>query len=88
LINSVRSAAQYVGWKIPLAAAVVVSVLSTAVVAGATTAATTSVSGGFTSLTTTLLGYLGDAVVMVLALVGISIGIRMLVRWAREASHA
>jgi len=87
LINSVRSAAQYVGWKIPLAAAVVVSVLSTAVVAGATTTPT-SVSTGFTSLTTTLLGYLGDAVVMVLALVGISIGIRMLVRWAREASHA
>jgi hypothetical protein len=47
-----------------------------------------AVSSGFTSLGTTLSGYLGDAVTLVLLLVGISIGIRMLIHWGHRAAGA
>jgi hypothetical protein len=43
------------------------------------------VDGGFGTLATTLLGYLGDAIGLVLVVLGLGLGIRALVKWARVA---
>lgn len=43
------------------------------------------ISDAFTTLQGTLLGYLGDAVVVIIALLGLGLGIRMLVKWVRKA---
>jgi len=44
-----------------------------------------AVDTGFTSMGTTLLGYLGDAIGLVLVVLGLGLGIRALVKWARVA---
>jgi type IV secretory pathway VirB2 component (pilin) len=43
------------------------------------------ISDAFTTLQGTLLGYLGDAVVVIIALLGLGSGIRFLVKWIRKA---
>jgi hypothetical protein len=45
-----------------------------------------AVSCGFASSQTQLVGYLGDAVLLVLAIVGLAVGVRMLVRWVKRAA--
>jgi len=59
-----------------------------AVVAIPTLAGADAVSSGFTTIGTSLVGYLGDAVVLVLAVLGLGLGIRMLIKWARRAVSA
>ena len=48
----------------------------------------TLVASGFTTLQNKLLGYLGLAILLVLAVAGVAIGITMLVRWAKRAAKA
>jgi type IV secretory pathway VirB2 component (pilin) len=43
------------------------------------------VDAGFTTMGTTLVGYLVDAVVLVLAVLGLALGVRLLVKWAKVA---
>ena len=50
------------------------------------TASTSQISGAFSTEQTTLVGYLGDAVTLVLALLGLGVGIRFLVKWVRKAA--
>ena len=45
-----------------------------------------AISSGFTTEQTTLVGYLGDAVTLVIALLGLGVGIRFLVKWVRKAA--
>jgi hypothetical protein len=58
------------------------------VLAAPSLAGADAVTSGFTSTGTTLTGYLGDAVVLVLAVLGLGLGIRMLIKWARRAVAA
>lgn len=44
-----------------------------------------AVDTGFGSMATTILGYLGDAVALVIAVVALGLGIRMLVKWIHRA---
>jgi hypothetical protein len=83
LIRTLKNVRHAVGSKTFAAAVAIGAVLA---YGGAASATGDAVSDGFTSLTTTLLGYLGDAVVMVLALAGLAIGIRFLIRWAKRAA--
>lgn len=72
-----------------LLAAPVLAVVAVASMAGAAFAATPDpVQTGFTTLQTNLTTYLGYAAVLVVAIAGISIGIVMLVRWAKRAAKA
>ena len=45
-----------------------------------------AISSGFTTEQTQLVGYLGDAVTLVIALLGLGVGIRFLVKWVRKAA--
>ena len=45
-----------------------------------------AVDTGFSNAQTTLLGYLGDAIGLVLAIAVLAVGIRMLVRWVKRAA--
>jgi uncharacterized membrane protein len=45
------------------------------------------ISSAFTTEQTTLVGYLGDAVTLVIALLGLGVGIRFLVKWVRLAGR-
>jgi hypothetical protein len=71
------------GAKIAVAAATIVTGVTVASYAGAD-----AISSGFTSEGTTLTGYLGDAVVLVISLLGLGAGIRFLVKWVRKAVSA
>lgn len=62
------------------ALATFVAVVTVSGVAGAD-----AISSAFTTEQTTLTGYLGDAVVLVIALLGLGAGIRFLVKWVRKA---
>ena len=44
------------------------------------------ISSAFTTEQTQLVGYLGDAVTLVIALLGLGVGIRFLVKWVRKAA--
>lgn len=44
-----------------------------------------AVDAGFTTMGTSLVGYLTDAVVLVLAVLGLALGVRLLVKWAKVA---
>jgi len=59
---------------------VVVAGLAFAPIAGAD-----AVDTGFTTAQTSILGYLGDAVALVLAVFILGLGIRMLIKWAHRA---
>lgn len=44
------------------------------------------ISSAFTTEQTTLLGYLGNAVTLIIALLSLGVGIRFLVKWVRKAA--
>jgi uncharacterized protein HemY len=67
--------------RVALAIAVASGVALVATPAGADDAVDT----GFTTMGTSLVGYLIDAVVLVLAVLGLALGVRLLVKWAKVA---
>jgi hypothetical protein len=67
--------------RVALAIAVASGVALVATPAGAGDAVDT----GFTTMGTSLVGYLIDAVVLVLAVLGLALGVRLLVKWAKVA---
>jgi hypothetical protein len=47
-----------------------------------------AVDDGFTGLATTLLSYVGEGVVLVVAVAGVAMGVRFLIKYARLAFRA
>ena len=75
-----RNSAKYVA-----GAGIMASVTMFATGAGATGDV---ISDAFVTLQGTLLGYLGDAVVVIIALLGLGSGIRFLTKWIKKAVHS
>jgi hypothetical protein len=69
--------------------AIAVVAIVTGVVGMAFSAASAdAVDTGFSSASTAIVGYLGDAIALILAVFILGLGIRMLIKWAHRAVAA
>lgn len=85
LKNQLNKVARFMGTPTGKMVAVAVAFGSVFAVAGPAGATGDVISDAFVTMQGTLLGYLGDAVVLIIAILGLSSGIRFFVKWIKKA---